>query len=250
MRIPTRRGTGPGPPDAGRRPRARGVRHGQDAVHTGPSRAVPPWGGGPQAAAVLHLRGYHPPAGIPPRGRRDLRFPQACGEGGGLVEEVFIASGTPGVATEVGPATIAVSFEPGDCSDRLPLLGPGHGSEIQALGQAVDRLLRGAGLRQQDLVCREGERPGISRDRRGIAQRGGEEEEGPPRETPTLTETSGVSIEAEPAAFRICTLISRPQFTPISLRSRSATAIACAGVVSGTMMANSSPPYLQGISSS
>ena len=32
---------------------------------------------------------------------------------GGLVEEVFIASGTPGVATEVGPATIAVSFEPG-----------------------------------------------------------------------------------------------------------------------------------------
>jgi len=32
---------------------------------------------------------------------------------GGLVEEVFIASGTPGVATEVGPSTIAVSFEPG-----------------------------------------------------------------------------------------------------------------------------------------
>ncbi|MBP2674034.1 MAG: hypothetical protein H6Q84_874 [Deltaproteobacteria bacterium] len=32
---------------------------------------------------------------------------------GGYFEEVFIASGTPGVATEVGPASIAVSFEPG-----------------------------------------------------------------------------------------------------------------------------------------
>ena len=32
---------------------------------------------------------------------------------GGLVEEVFIAAGTPGVATKVGPTTIAVSFEPG-----------------------------------------------------------------------------------------------------------------------------------------
>ena len=32
---------------------------------------------------------------------------------GGLVEEVFIAAGTPGIATKVGPTSIAVSFEPG-----------------------------------------------------------------------------------------------------------------------------------------
>jgi hypothetical protein len=32
---------------------------------------------------------------------------------GGHVEEVFIAAGTPGIATEVGPASLAVSFEPG-----------------------------------------------------------------------------------------------------------------------------------------
>ena len=32
---------------------------------------------------------------------------------GGLVEEVFIAAGTPGVATKVGPTFVAVSFEPG-----------------------------------------------------------------------------------------------------------------------------------------
>jgi hypothetical protein len=32
---------------------------------------------------------------------------------GGLVEEVFIAAGTPGIATEVGPTSLAVSFEPG-----------------------------------------------------------------------------------------------------------------------------------------
>ena len=32
---------------------------------------------------------------------------------GGLVEEVFIAAGTPGIATKVGPTFIAVSFEPG-----------------------------------------------------------------------------------------------------------------------------------------
>lgn len=32
---------------------------------------------------------------------------------GGLVEEVFIAAGTPGVATKVGTTFIAVSFEPG-----------------------------------------------------------------------------------------------------------------------------------------
>ncbi len=31
----------------------------------------------------------------------------------GVVEEVFIAAGTPGVATEVGPNSLAVSFEPG-----------------------------------------------------------------------------------------------------------------------------------------
>lgn len=31
---------------------------------------------------------------------------------GGLLEEVFIAAGTPGVATEVGPNSISVSFEP------------------------------------------------------------------------------------------------------------------------------------------
>jgi hypothetical protein len=31
----------------------------------------------------------------------------------GLVEEVFIAAGTPGIATEVGPTSLAVSFEPG-----------------------------------------------------------------------------------------------------------------------------------------
>jgi hypothetical protein len=32
---------------------------------------------------------------------------------GGLVEEVFIAAGTPGIATEVSPTSLAVSFEPG-----------------------------------------------------------------------------------------------------------------------------------------
>jgi len=32
---------------------------------------------------------------------------------GGHVEEVFIAAGTPGIATEVGPTSLAVSFEPG-----------------------------------------------------------------------------------------------------------------------------------------
>lgn len=32
---------------------------------------------------------------------------------GGLVEEVFIKSGTPGVATEVGATSVGVSFEPG-----------------------------------------------------------------------------------------------------------------------------------------
>jgi len=32
---------------------------------------------------------------------------------GGLVEEVFIAAGTPGIATEVGSTSISVSFEPG-----------------------------------------------------------------------------------------------------------------------------------------
>jgi hypothetical protein len=30
----------------------------------------------------------------------------------GVVEEVFITAGTPGVATEVGPTSLAVSFEP------------------------------------------------------------------------------------------------------------------------------------------
>lgn len=46
---------------------------------------------------------------------------------GGLVEEVFIAAGTPGIATEVGPTSLAVSFEPGSSlvfgspsSDRDP----------------------------------------------------------------------------------------------------------------------------------
>lgn len=46
---------------------------------------------------------------------------------GGLVEEVFIAAGTPGIATKVGPTFIAVSFEPGgslvfgtSASDRDP----------------------------------------------------------------------------------------------------------------------------------
>ena len=32
---------------------------------------------------------------------------------GGLVEEVFIAAGTPGIATEVSSTSISVSFEPG-----------------------------------------------------------------------------------------------------------------------------------------
>ena len=32
---------------------------------------------------------------------------------GGKVEEVFIAAGTPGIATEVGPTSLSVSFEPG-----------------------------------------------------------------------------------------------------------------------------------------
>lgn len=31
----------------------------------------------------------------------------------GVVEEVFIPAGTPGIATEVGPTSLAVSFEPG-----------------------------------------------------------------------------------------------------------------------------------------
>jgi len=31
---------------------------------------------------------------------------------GGYLEEVFIAAGTPGIATEVGPTSLAVSFEP------------------------------------------------------------------------------------------------------------------------------------------
>ena len=31
----------------------------------------------------------------------------------GVVEEVFIAAGTPGIAMEVGPTSLAVSFEPG-----------------------------------------------------------------------------------------------------------------------------------------
>lgn len=45
---------------------------------------------------------------------------------GGLVEEVFIATGTPGIATKVGPTSITVSFEPGGSlvfgtsSDRDP----------------------------------------------------------------------------------------------------------------------------------
>src|SRR5512135_220291 len=46
---------------------------------------------------------------------------------GGLVEEVFIAAGTPGIATKVGPTSITVSFEPGgslvfgtSSSDRDP----------------------------------------------------------------------------------------------------------------------------------
>ncbi len=32
---------------------------------------------------------------------------------GGLVDEVYIAAGTPGIATEVSPTSLAVSFEPG-----------------------------------------------------------------------------------------------------------------------------------------
>lgn len=45
---------------------------------------------------------------------------------GGLVEEVFIAAGTPGIATKVGPTSISLSFEPGGSlvfgtsSDRDP----------------------------------------------------------------------------------------------------------------------------------
>jgi len=46
---------------------------------------------------------------------------------GGLVEEVVVAAGTPGIATNVGPTSIAVSFEPGgslvfgtSSSDRDP----------------------------------------------------------------------------------------------------------------------------------
>lgn len=35
----------------------------------------------------------------------------------GVVEEVFIAAGTPGIATEVGPTSLAVSFEPGRSLD-------------------------------------------------------------------------------------------------------------------------------------
>ncbi|MDX1815068.1 MAG: hypothetical protein R3239_03830 [Thermodesulfobacteriota bacterium] len=31
----------------------------------------------------------------------------------GIVEEVFIPAGTPGIATEVGPTSLSVSFEPG-----------------------------------------------------------------------------------------------------------------------------------------
>jgi hypothetical protein len=36
---------------------------------------------------------------------------------GGLIEEVFIAAGTPGIATEVGSASLSVSFEPGGSLD-------------------------------------------------------------------------------------------------------------------------------------
>ena len=32
---------------------------------------------------------------------------------GGLVDEVYIAAGTPGIATEVSPTSLSVSFEPG-----------------------------------------------------------------------------------------------------------------------------------------
>ena len=45
----------------------------------------------------------------------------------GLVEEVFIAAGTPGIATKIGPSSITLSFEPGgslvfgtSSSDRDP----------------------------------------------------------------------------------------------------------------------------------
>lgn len=68
--------------------------------------------------------------------------------------------------------------------------------------------------------------------------------------TPVHTETSGASMGWDPVAATIRPIISRPQFTPISPRSRSATTAAWADVASGRMTANSSPPYRHGMSSS
>ena len=120
---------------------------------------------------------------------------------GGHVEEVFIAAGTPGIATEIGPASLAVSFEPGgSLVFGSPSSDRDSGTEIQAFGQAVDRLLRGDPLRQQDLVRREGERPGLPRGRHGIARRGGKEEEGASGgETPD--EVAGTVAHFPPARY-------------------------------------------------
>jgi len=97
---------------------------------------------GPQEAAILRFERYHPPEGLSQESG-DLDEPQARDEGGGLVEEVLIRAGTPGIATEVGETSLAVSFEPGSSADvRFPPMDQDRNG-IQAVGESVDRLLRG-----------------------------------------------------------------------------------------------------------
>ena len=81
---------------------------------------------------------------------------------GGHLEEVVIPAGTPGIATEVGETSLAVSFEPGSSlMFGSPPNGPGPGTEVQAVRQAMDRLLRGDPLRRQDLLRCGREWPGV-----------------------------------------------------------------------------------------
>jgi len=112
-------------------------------LHPGDPDPVQPGERGPQEAAVLRFERHHPPEGLPPGRAGDLDEPQARDEGGGLVEEVLIRAGTPGIATEVGETSLAVSFEPGSSLmfGSPPRTRTRNG--IQAVGEAVDRLLRG-----------------------------------------------------------------------------------------------------------
>jgi len=70
------------------------------------SGPVQPWERGPQEPAILRFQRYHPPEGLSPGGAGDLDGPQTRDEGGGLVEEVLIRAGTPGIATEVGETSL------------------------------------------------------------------------------------------------------------------------------------------------